>query len=261
MKRKNFEELSFTDDFLFCKILRSNEALCRRLLEIILDRKIAKLVYLNDQESIKETWDGKGVRLDVYLEDELDTVYDIEMQASEDRDLPKRSRYYQGMIDLNLIEKGARYKALKKSFIIFICTFDPFGEKEPIYTFENRCIQNLRIRLGDEGVKVFLNPYGDLSKTSQELADFLRYIAEKDVSSDFTRSIQREVQNAVEHKEWRLEYMMLLEKLEESREEGRKEGWEEGRKEMAAQIYKELRQSGFSDEEARKILKLPAGRM
>ena len=27
----------------------------------------------------------------------------------------------QGMIDLNLIEKGAKYSKLKKTFIIFIC--------------------------------------------------------------------------------------------------------------------------------------------
>ena len=41
--------------------------------------------------------------------------------------LPKRMRYYQGMIDLNILEKGENYKNLKKSFVIFICTFDLFG--------------------------------------------------------------------------------------------------------------------------------------
>ena len=32
--------------------------------------------------------------------------------------LPKRMRYYQGMIDLNILEKGENYKNLKKSFVI-----------------------------------------------------------------------------------------------------------------------------------------------
>lgn len=281
MREKNYEELTFTDDFLFCKILRSKPNLCRALLEIILGRKVARLIYLNDQESIKETWDGKGVRLDVYLEDELDVVYDIEMQASDSKNLPKRSRYYQGMIDLNLIEKGARYSALKKSFVIFICTFDPFGHREPIYTFENRCVQALDIRLEDEAAKVFLNPCGDLGRASRELAGFLRYIAEKHVSDGFTRDIQKEVENAITHKEWRLEYMTLLQKYEEKREEGLEEGLrrglkkgmkkglkkgvkkgvERGRLEAAIQVYKELRQRGFSDEEAREISKLPKGVM
>ena len=42
------------------------------------------------------------------------------MQTTLKKDLPKRSRYYQGMIDLNLIERGAKYRDLKSSFVIFI---------------------------------------------------------------------------------------------------------------------------------------------
>ena len=70
------------------------------------------------QKSIKITYDGKGVRLDVYVEDKENTVYDLEMQATDMKNLPKRSRYYQGMIDLNLISKGENYKKLKKRFEI-----------------------------------------------------------------------------------------------------------------------------------------------
>ena len=50
------------------------------------------------------------------------------MQTTKKDNLPKRMRYYQGMIDLNILEKGESYKALKKSFVIFICTFDLFGQ-------------------------------------------------------------------------------------------------------------------------------------
>ena len=49
------------------------------------------------------------------------------MQTVENRNIHKRTRYYQGMIDLNILEKGENYKSLKKSFVIFICTFDLFG--------------------------------------------------------------------------------------------------------------------------------------
>ena len=48
------------------------------------------------------------------------------MQVVNKKDLSKRSRYYQGMIDLNSIEKGELYNDLKDSIIIFICKFDPF---------------------------------------------------------------------------------------------------------------------------------------
>ena len=107
---KDYNELDFTNDFLFCKILENNEELCKELLELILGKKVKKIVYLHKQEVIDITSDGKGIRLDVYLEDDENTVYDIEMQAVLYGNLPKRSRYYQGMIDLNLIQKGDDYR-------------------------------------------------------------------------------------------------------------------------------------------------------
>lgn len=36
--------------------------------------------------------------------------------------------YYQGMIDLNILEKGEDYRNLKKSYVIYICTFDQYGK-------------------------------------------------------------------------------------------------------------------------------------
>lgn len=65
------------------------------------------------QQPIELTADGKGARFDVYSEDDTGTVFDCEMQTTENRNLPKRSRYYQGMIDLNLIERGADYGELR----------------------------------------------------------------------------------------------------------------------------------------------------
>ena len=49
---------------------------------------------------------------------------------------------------MDLIEKGADYSKLKKSFVIFICTFDLFGKNGYIYTFENRCVEYPDLRLG-----------------------------------------------------------------------------------------------------------------
>ena len=36
MRRKTYEELCFTDDFMFCKILSNRLDLCQELLELIL---------------------------------------------------------------------------------------------------------------------------------------------------------------------------------------------------------------------------------
>ena len=60
----------------------------------------------------------------MYVKDEKEVVYDIEMQVSHTKELPKRSRYYQSMIDLQLIDKGQLYDELKRSYVIFINPFD-----------------------------------------------------------------------------------------------------------------------------------------
>ena len=75
---KEYNELDFTDDFMFCMILENNLELCKELLELILDIKIKKVELANSQKRIDLTYDGKGVRLDVYVNDSENTVYDIE---------------------------------------------------------------------------------------------------------------------------------------------------------------------------------------
>ena len=55
------------------------------------------------------------------------------------KDLPKRGRYYQGLIDMDLLEKGNVYSELNKSIIIFICTFDYYKMGLYKYTFNNIC--------------------------------------------------------------------------------------------------------------------------
>lgn len=169
----------------------------------------------------------KAVRLDIYVEDRKGTVYNIEMQVAAKRNLPKRSRYYQGMIDLNSIERGARYNSLKKSYVIFICMFDPFEKNLPIYTFSNHCKEMPDLELGDRTTKVFVNPYGDTKELTEEIKAFFEYLKEELTQTDFTKKLYEEVEKARENKEWRREYMAWISELEESKEEAREEGREQ----------------------------------
>ena len=120
---KKYEDLKFTDDFMFCKILENNPGLCKELLELILERKVGELVAVNRQQPVEITAGGKGVRFDVYAEDDKNVIYDVEMQNAKIDSISKRTRYSQGMIDLNLIERGKKYQELNRSFVIFICRF------------------------------------------------------------------------------------------------------------------------------------------
>lgn len=226
----DYNKLTFTNNFVFCKVLENNLDLCRQLLELILGVKIMKVELADKEKVLDITPDGKSVRLDIYVEDSKGAVYNIEMQVAAKRNLPKRSRFYQGMIDLNSIEKGAMYNSLKKSYVIFICMFDPFKKNLPIYTFSNRCKEMPDLELGDETTKVFVNPYGDTKGLTEEIKAFFGYLKEELTQSDLTKKLYEEVEKARENKEWRREYMAWISELEESKEEAREEAREETRK-------------------------------
>ncbi len=220
MKTKNYEDLKFIDDFLFCKILSSNPELCRELVSLVLNKDIGAIQFASKQKPIEITADGKGIRLDVYI-DNPDTVYDIEMQTTMSKDLAKRTRYYQGMIDLDLIERGAKYSELKESYIIFICLEDPFDKNLPVYTMRNRCIEDEEVELNDGATKVFVNANGSDENISSDLREFLKYLATGISSGRFTDSLEEEVVKAQQKTEWRAEYMTLAMKYQEKYDEGK----------------------------------------
>ena len=226
--QKQYKELTFTDDFMFGKVLVNNPEICRRLLEVLLEIRIKKISFPERQKSIEILSDGKGIRLDVYVDDENGTIYNIEMQTKVKKELPKRSRYYQGMIDMNLIERGAKYKELKLSFVIFICLKDPFGYRLPVYRFENICIQSKDILLKDEAIKVFINADGDLTGLPENLAAFLKYLKGVVVDNELVQMIDNEVEKVREHKEWEVEYMTSYLRDMDIREEGIEIGLAQG---------------------------------
>ncbi len=159
-RSKRYEELTFADDFMFCTILQNEQDLCKELVEIILDRKIGEIVKTEEQKRIEITADGHGVRFDVYMEDDKDSVYDIEMQKTGVKNLPRRTRYYQGMFDLNQMKHGIEYEKLKKSVIIFICLENPFaGYGYHKYSFHAVCREVPGLELDDGACRIFLIPF------------------------------------------------------------------------------------------------------
>lgn len=219
MRLKEFNELTFTDDFMFAKVML-NEKLCKQLLEIILGVKIKKINYPDLQKAMNPAYDNKSVRLDVYLDDDKGTVYDIEMQTTNPGNIPKRMRYYQGMIDLHLIEKGEDYSKLAKSYVIFICTEDICGYDEPIYEFENYC-KKYNFSLGDDAYKIVLNA-ACTKLQDTELGNFLKFVQTGSPTDEFTSELLNEVNAVKRNEKWEVEYMTLLMRDKENRKEERK---------------------------------------
>ena len=222
---KRMEDLNLEDDFLFSRVM-CDEEICRCVLEKILNISIRKIVLPEQQKTIDLLPDSKGVRLDIYVNDDIGTIYNCEMQRGKRGPLPKRSRDYQGNIDLDAISKGEPYTRLRRSYIIFICTFDPFTEGRHIYTFQNTCLESPGLLLGDEATKLFLNTRGILDDVDDEMKEFLAYIENttdtfaRQAKSPLVKKIHQRVTAVKQNKEMEAEYMTLMQRDRENIEQG-----------------------------------------
>lgn len=269
-KSTAWEDLRIDNDFLFGKIMQ-DPALCREMLRRILpELNIERIEYPERQKIITPDMDAHGVRLDIYVKDNAGSVYDVEIQMADTKELPKRSRYYGSMIDLQLLDKGQHYRELNRSYVIFICPFDIFGKGRHIYTFEYICRQDTSIFLQDHTTRIFLNARGTMKDISPELKAFLDYIVGKNPADSYINQLEEAVQKAKLNRTWRHEYMTLLMRDQENLEKGIAQGIEQGIKQGIVQgiaqgkmqlVLEMLNAGELSLEKAAQYLELPIEEM
>ena len=231
---KRYEELTIADDFMFGKVME-DKALCREVLECLLDHPVGELEDVQKERQFRYTTDGKPVRLDVYTRDQ-NHIYDTEMQnlnhqAVEKLELPRRSRFYQSTMDMDHLDKGRSYRELPNGKVLFLCTFDPFGLGYVKYSFQNRCEENQELCLRDGTEKIFYNCVSSTEEVPEHLQELYDYIRTGRAESALTRKIDEAVGRARRNEEWRSEYMKELLHDDDVREEGRAEGRTEGKAE------------------------------
>ncbi|MDE5873071.1 MAG: hypothetical protein K2H07_04080, partial [Lachnospiraceae bacterium] len=124
----------------------------------------------------------------------------------------------------------------KRSYIIFICTFDLFGKGRHIYTFENRCLQDYEIGLGDETTKIILNTKGTMDDVSPEMKRLLDYIDGQEASDEFTKKLETEVRTVRNNEKWRIDYMTLEMRYRELFEQALEQGVEQEKMETALRM-------------------------
>ena len=91
------EELTLMDDYMFGVVMQDS-ALLQTLLEMILNLKIRSIRFVESQKTMKEKYQSKAIRLDLYVEDENGHIYNVEVQTTNKRNLPKRMDHRLGCI-------------------------------------------------------------------------------------------------------------------------------------------------------------------
>ena len=262
---KPVEELTFTDDFMFGTVMK-NKRICKGVLERLLHIKVGKIEYPSLQKTITPFYESKGIRLDVYVADS-ERVFDIEIQTSLPPFLPKRTRYYQSLMDVDNLLRGQSYAELKESYVIFICTQDPFGKSLPVYEFRNICTADGTLFLDDKSYKVFYNVSAYGKEDEPELSALLQYLCERQATSGFTQQIDALVEKAKRNEKFRSVYMSLNIREDDLRREGsqlgEKIGFEQGIRKGRRDGLLQGRRDGIaagSYQKARETAKLMAER-
>lgn len=240
-KRKEWEDLTIADDYMF-KLVMSHKRICKHLLEMILGIKIRKLMDPKTEHPIKNSYESKGIRLDVYVEGDENTIYDIEMQVRKYSEayLGHRTRYYQSVIDMDALHAGVKYHKLKKSIIIFICPFTLFDGQHHLFTFKNTCQEDKSILLDDGTSKLFLSTKGTLDDVDSKVKNFLDFVDGLPVKDVWVDKIKDLIAKLKQDEREKANYMTYQMKIEEEREEALEEGIAKGRKEERTDGIKNL---------------------
>ncbi len=278
--RRKLSELSLIDDYLFGLFIQEagSEEVLKGLIERMLDIKVSKVSLKQKQHEISNEPNLHGIRIDAFIQDDLNTLYDIEVQTVNQNNIPKRMRYYQSLIDREQMPSGEYdYGKLPKTIIVFVTDFDLFDKGLYRYTFENICVENNLLALGDESIKVVLSTKGtDSSGVKPELIELLEYFhnsteeTANKASSDFVKKLDKMLEPIKNSPKFGGDYMSyqeamyterkmgwqegVQEGIQKGKQEGRQEGRQEGKTEERNRLEKKLREKGMSEKEIKAIL-------
>ena len=203
---EKWRRATLANNFIFYKVMRHHPEACKHLLEMLLKIKIERMD-MHNEEVIELDHDAKSIRLDVFVKD-TGRMYDVELQVTNTGELPERSRYYQGIMDLDSLKAGQKYKELRESHVIFICLEDVFGNGLPVSTFENICAEDGKTKLGDRAYKhFFIAPTCAKMVDDEEVRSFFQFLISNRAGNGFTSDRKDYVTDAKHNMYWMVQFM------------------------------------------------------
>ena len=233
--KKSLQDLTLLDRFLFAEVMEDSKTF-ENILSIILGEDISIKWYPQSEHEKRTSPLRRQVRLDVWAEDETDTVYNVEAQKENTKNLPHRSRFYQALIDSKLLAPGeVDFSNMKDCYSIIIAPFDLFGKNLYQYTFQMTCNETGQ-PLEDGAIRIFLNTHGKnpeaISPELKELLYYMEHTTEEFPSStERLKEIKDHVNVVKSSEEIGVKYMQEWEEKILEKQKARAEGLAEGRAE------------------------------
>ena len=139
--------------------------------------------------------------------------------------LGKRVRYYQSRIDQETLMKSEHYDALRESYVIFFCAFDPCGQDRRLYQFHYYEDEDRQLRLATNSHVILINALGTKGKITPELAAIIDVMnRRRDNPNPLAVSLVKEIDGYNQDKKRRRALMNLETRLYDERKLGLEQG-------------------------------------
>ena len=136
---EKIKQLRLMDDTFFNSCFDGNIPCMEVVLRAVLGNDRLRVTEVITQQSVPNLY-GRAVRFDALATDG-ETIYDVEIQRSDEGANPRRARFNSSMIDSREVSKGTLFPDLPETYVIFITEHDVWKRGKPLYkvrrTFED----------------------------------------------------------------------------------------------------------------------------
>lgn len=136
---EKIKQLRLMDDTFFNSCFDGNIPCMEVVLRTVLGNDRLRVTEVITQQSVPNLY-GRAVRFDALATDG-ETIYDVEIQRSDEGAIPRRARFNSSMIDSREVSKGMLFPDLPETYVIFITEHDVWKCGKPLYkvrrTFED----------------------------------------------------------------------------------------------------------------------------
>ena len=129
---EKIKQLRLMDDTFFNSCFDGNIPCMEVVLRAVLGNDRLRVTEVITQQSVPNLY-GRAVRFDALATDG-ETIYDVEIQRSDEGANPRRARFNSSMIDSREVSKGTLFLDLPETYVIFITEHDVWKRGKPLYT-------------------------------------------------------------------------------------------------------------------------------
>ncbi len=138
--RRFIENLTLSDDLGFAAAFDRNPSGTGFLVNTILSRDDIRIRDVRAQESVRGL-NEHSIILDIFASDEDGNLIDIETQNAigySAEQLAKRMIYYSALLSVKALRKGADYRSMRSTMVIFIINRNVFKRREAVSIYRWR---------------------------------------------------------------------------------------------------------------------------